>query len=169
MTVKKAKKEKKVRRATKFICNDCGLIWELLNPTLIGRNERIYCPKCGDHFEVKVFKTTNKDGIWSDEEISWLDDYINGDIKLYTLIELTGRTSRAIAKRKHRRLWELEGDTPRLKRWTDEEKEYAIKRMNGEITMAELMAFTGRTFGGCDRFILRMKEKQNKKQGEKAK
>jgi transcription elongation factor Elf1 len=164
----KAKKEKTTRRATSFICNDCGLIWELMNPTLIGRNERVYCPKCGDYFEVKVNKVKNKNGQWSDEELSWLDDYINGEMKLYMLMKLTGRDGKCIAKKKYRTLQDL-GQTKRKNNaWSDEEKELAIKCMNGEITVAELMELTGRTYGACGRIMWRLKGKQKQKQGEKA-
>ena len=161
----KAKKEKKIRRATKFICNDCGLIWELMNPTLIGRNERIYCPKCGDHFEVKVYKAKKRERKeWSDEEIVWLDELINGDMKLYKLMELTGRSRQAVMGRRNRRVRELERSVDEIEvkpllYWNDEEIALALKHINGEINLAELIKLTGRTYSGCDKFTRRLKKK----------
>jgi len=155
----KAKKENTIRRATNFICNDCGLIWELMNPTLIGRNQRVYCPKCGDYFEVKVNKVKTKSGHWSDQELSWLNDYINGEMKLYMLMKLTGRDGKSIAKKKYRTLRDAKKTTRLVNVWSDEEKELAIKCINGEITVAELMDLTGRTYGACGRFMWRLKDK----------
>ena len=174
MKEKKAKEEKKTRRATKFICNDCGLIWELLNPTLIGRNERIYCSKCGDHFEVRAYKPTKRERKeWSDEELVWLDELINGDMKLYKLMELTGRSRQAVMGRRNRRVRELERSVEEVEvkpllYWNDEEKALALKHINGEINMAELIKLTGRSYSGCEKFTRRLKKKLNEKQGEKA-
>lgn len=171
MTEKKAEKEKKIRRATKFICNDCGLIWEIMNPTLIGRNERIYCSKCGDHFEVRVYKAKKEKGEWSGEEMVWIDELINGNMKLYTVMALTGRSRQAVMGRRNRRVRELEGSVEEIEvkplvYWNGEEKALALKHINGEINMAELIKLTGRTYSGCEKFVRRLKVKIKQKQGE---
>lgn len=173
MTAEKGEGRKKIRRATKFICNDCGLIWELLNPTVIGRNERVYCPKCGDHFAVRVYKAEKGKWVWSDEELRWLDDLIKGDMKLYKLMELTGRSRQSVMARRNRRVRELESSTEEINvkpllYWNDKEKALALKYIEGEIDLAELIKLTGRTYSACDKFTGRLRRKLEQKQGVKA-
>lgn len=92
----------------KFICNDCVFVFQLLTP--IGRGYRKFCPKCGDFVSVQKFETKVKKKnrqFWSDEELSYIDRCIAGEIRPYQLAAKLGRTPQSVKRRKQRRIEEL--------------------------------------------------------------
>ncbi|MFE3973155.1 MULTISPECIES: hypothetical protein [unclassified Peribacillus] len=95
-------------KSPQFICTDCVFVFLLLTP--IGRGYRKFCPKCGDFVSVQKFETKvkkKKRQIWSDEELSYIDRCIAGEILTYQLATKLGRTPQSIKRRKQRRIAEL--------------------------------------------------------------
>lgn len=156
---------KEVRRATKFFCHDCNLAFQIHDPLLIGRNERKYCPKCGDHFNVRVLETKNNPGRnWTDYELKKLDEYMKGEIKLYTLVKLTGRSKQSISRKK-RYINEERGIRLRTP-WSKEEKRLCDLCLQGKMTPKELSEKTGRTLMAAQSYVKNEKRKLRKqKQG----
>ena len=154
------------RRANKFFCHDCDLGFEIFDPSLLERNARKYCPKCGDHFNVRVMKTNKKPGDdWDDYELKKLKEYMDGKIKLYNLVKMTGRSKSAIARQKYR--INRENGIVEKELWSDEEKFYGDLYFEGKITARELSEKTGRSLEAA-KCYKKNKKRKLKKQGEKA-
>ena len=149
MTVKKAKKAKNTRKKTKFVCEDCFIVFEILSE-FNGREFRtVSCPGCADHISVKPYKEPKKEGDndWTDEELELLDQYIAGGMHLYKLKLILGRSGNSINSKMYRRMKDFGMPLKRVQRyWEEEEIELLDKLINKEIGYKEVMEETGRTY-----------------------
>lgn len=157
-----------VRRATKFICMDCVFGFQLLTPEGIGRNERKYCPKCGDHFGVQVLKEMDDKDMdrtgkfWSKEEIEYLDKYIRGEVEVYHLAIKLRRSIASIKTKRTRRKEELGIEKqPAPGEWGDQEKALVDRWLDGEIkSVKELADRLGRPYQSVKSYGYRRRNKR---------
>lgn len=97
---------KKFNLVESYICNDCLFIFSLHTP-LNKNRKRPFCPKCGEKMEVTplqhVVKKRPQNRNWTDEELTYIDKIITGELKVYQVAYKLNRTTASIKGRLARR------------------------------------------------------------------
>lgn len=158
---------KKDRKADEFICTECAFAFKSLSPWGEEKNPRKYCPKCGDHFFVRVLKPENqiekelvKTGTrWTNKELEYLDRLIAGEFKAYHLVYKLKRSERSIVNRRKRRLKELGIDSDLRLDWTDEENELVDQWLRRDLSLNDVVFQTGREYNSVKSYGYRRRRK----------
>jgi len=85
-----------------FVCYDCIFVFQT---TTRLRKKTPFCPNCGDNVGVEMYKADRVGngkwrGIaWKDQEMEYLDRYIDGELEAHQVSIMTGRAINAIYSR----------------------------------------------------------------------
>jgi hypothetical protein len=90
-----------------FICHDCVFVFSIHSKR--KHSATPYCPSCGDNIAVtkyvKPVKQQKK--FWTEEELTYIDKIISGELLIYQVAIKLGRTRPSIKRRVERRMEEL--------------------------------------------------------------
>ena len=161
----------KKAKNTKFFCQDCYIVFEILSDFDGREFKHKNCPGCADHTAVKPYnepgETERK--FWTPEEVELLDKYIAKEMHIYQLKILTGRNESSIYMKMNSIM--KERGMPKRKNpkpWTDEHIELIDKLILGEITMKEAMKAMDRNYRSIEnQKYKRIKELGLREEGER--